>query len=990
MKSRSAQHANPRLPARVLSAALAACTCLLVCAAAASAAAPNVTIGSVPPLNAQTGTFSFDADGPALKLQCKIDETAFDDCVSPVPLSGLTVGPHTFSVRAIGLDNSIGIPAVYSWTIDLEKPAVPTVLTPPDNLLTNNAAPTFSGTAEPFAYVPVFDGSTQIGNPQASVDGSWAFTPGTALTEGTHLWRVRAVDAAGNRSDFTPLRSLKIDTQTPAAPVIVNPVAAAKVNTRTPMFSGSTEGQATISVYKGATRLCSTAADPAGAWSCVSTVQLLDGPHQVDVIARDGAGNESPSVQRSFELDATAPDAPSVTLPLDGFATTATSLTVRGIAAPDASIKVLIGSSEVADQTAGNDGNWSHTFSNLAEGDYAFAAKEIDSFGNRSVSSNVANVRIDRTAPSVTVSSHPPLRTNQTNAAFALSASESDVDLECALDGSGWLPCSDAPSYSGLSAATHNFKARATDGAGNVGEDSVVFTWTIDLEPPMAPVIESPVDGATVNTARPTFTGHAENGASVEVFVGASSLGTAPANPTTGAWALTPGSALAQGALAIRARAIDEAGNVGEFSATQTLNVDSVAPTTTIQNAPTAPTNASTVTITFDADDAQATFSCSLNAAAFVPCASPYTTPALAEATHSLRVRARDVVGNVETPSKSVTFTVDRTEPVGQSSQIAGSVGSDGVPSFLIASNDPGATARCKLDNGPFVNCSGQFKPTASAGIHALTVRFTDAAGNAGDQVLVFNVVPVTTAPTPPTPPTPPPAENYQEPAPPPAKVCKVLGAAGLTSGRLKVVTATGAGREMKLSLSSGAAAVVRVDALAGATTLASAPFAIKSGTTKLRVKLKRTPASGAKIALAVRFYSIKREYGTARLSLIANSSGLRRASGAQSTLDTECPAVGGASAGAKFTTTSAAAGARSFSLNSKAKSAGLIAIKVYRAGAAAPVVDQIFAVGAGKQKVRIKLLGSARLTAGGYKFTYDALGAGGRQSSGRGAFVAR
>ncbi len=987
MKSRPAQHANPRLPARALVAALAACAYLLVYAGAASAAAPDVTIGSVPPLNEQMGTFSFAADSPALKLQCKLDATPFDDCVSPVNLFGLTVGPHTFSVRAIGLDNSIGTPAVYSWTIDIDKPAVPSVVTPPDNLLTNNAAPTFSGTAEPFAHVPVFDGSTQIGNPQASVDGSWAFTPGAGLTDGTHLWRVRAVDAAGNRSDYTSLRSLKIDTQAPAAPVVVNPAAAAKVNTRTPMFSGTAEGQATISVYEGATRLCSTSTDPAGAWNCVSTIQLLDGPHQIDVIARDGAGNESPSIQRSFELDATAPDAPTLTDPLDGFATAATSITIYGTAAPDASIRVLIGSNEVAAQTAGNDGSWSHTFSALAEGEYAFAAKEIDDFGNRSVISNVANVRIDRTAPTVAVSAQPPARTNQTNAAFTLSASEPDVDLECALDASGWLPCAAESSYSGLGAATHSFKARATDRAGNVGEDSAVITWTIDLEPPLAPVIGRPADGATVTTARPTFSGFAEAGASVEFFVGATSLGTAPANPSTGAWALTPGSALAQGSLAIKARTIDQAGNVGPFGATQTLNVDSVAPITTIRSAPTAPTSASTVTIAFDADDPQAVFSCSLDSAAFVPCASPLETPALSEATHTMSVRAKDAVENIETPPKSVTFTIDRTAPVGQSSQVAGSAGSDGVPSFAIASDDPGAAARCKLDNGPFVDCSGQFKPAATVGIHALTIRFTDTAGNSGDQVLVFNVVPVT---TPPTQPTLPPAETYREPTPPPAKACKVLGADGLTSGRLRVVTATGAGREMKLSLNSGTAAVARVDAFAGATNLASAPFAIKSGTTKLTVKLKRAPANGTKVELAVRYYSVKREYGTARLSLIANSTGLRRASGAQSTLDTRCPVVGGSSAGAKFTAMSAAAGARSFSLSSTAKRAGLIAIKVYRAGVAAPVADQLFAVGAGKQKVRIKLLGSAKLAAGGYKFTFDAIGAGGRQSSGRGAFVAR
>src|SRR4051812_33534241 len=158
MNNRSAQYASPRLPARAFLAALVACGCLLACAGAASASAPDVTIGSFPPLNAQSGTFTFDADGPALKFQCKLDLGTFGDCSSPGPLSGLSVASHSFSVRAIGLDNWVGTAAVYTWSIDITRPAIPLLLSPGDNLLTNNPTPTFSGTAEPFAHVPVFDG----------------------------------------------------------------------------------------------------------------------------------------------------------------------------------------------------------------------------------------------------------------------------------------------------------------------------------------------------------------------------------------------------------------------------------------------------------------------------------------------------------------------------------------------------------------------------------------------------------------------------------------------------------------------------------------------------------------------------------------------------------------------------------------------------------------------------------------------------------------
>ena len=676
------------------------------------------------------------------------------------------------------------------------------------------------------------------------------------------------------------------------------------------------------------------------------------------------------------------PDAPTLDAPADGFATTATSVTVSGTASPMSLVKVRVNGVDAADEVAAPDGSWSRTFSSLAEGDYAYSAKEVDGFGNRSASSNVVNVRIDRTPPTVTVTTHPPLQSNQTNADFALSPSEPIVDFECALDGGGWQPCDSTPDFPGLTAGIHDFKARATDRAGNVGDESAVFTWTIDLTPPDAPAIDSPVDGALVTTARPRLQGHAEPGAAVEVFAGAGSLGTAPAHVSTGAWALTPGSDLAQGTNQIKARAIDAAGNVGPFGATQELIVDSVAPATTIQGAPAVPTRADTVTVYFFANDPQATFGCSLDGAAFSACTSPYTTPSLSEATHTIRVRGTDAAGNVELPVPSVAFTVDRTAPVGQSVLIAGSAGSDGIPKFQIASNDSSATARCKIDNGPFVSCSGQFKPATTPGIHALTIRYTDRAGNEDDQVFAFNVVPVTT-----TTPQPPPG-TYEQPGPSP--VCKILGANGLTSGQLRIVAATGSGRDLKLTLSAGAAALVRVDALTGGSALGSAPFAVKAGTSKLAIKLKRAPASGSGVALTVRFYSVKREFGTARLSLVTRGTALRPSVGAQSTLDSSCPTVGGPTAGAKFTVTSAKVGARSFKLNSNGRRPGLVAMKVFRAGGAVAVANTVFAVGGGRQTVTVKLLSGAKLAGDGYKFTFDSLGPGGKQSSGRGAFLVR
>jgi hypothetical protein len=192
---------------------------------------------------------------------------------------------------------------------------------------------------------------------------------------------------------------------------------------------------------------------------------------------------------------------------------------------------------------------------------------------------------------------------------------------------------------------------------------------------------------------------------------------------------------------------VDAAGNASPLSAIRDFSIDSVAPSTTFQGAPAAPTNAESVTVTFNADDPAATFTCSLDNLSFAPCVSPFTMPALAEGSHNLRVRAKDAVGNVELPPAAITFKIDRTAPVGHSVLVAGSSVPTGIPAFSIASDDPTAIARCKVDNDPYLACGGKnFRPDASIGIHALTIRFTDAAGNFGDQVFAFNV----TAPEPP------------------------------------------------------------------------------------------------------------------------------------------------------------------------------------------------------------------------------------------------
>src|SRR5215208_5414103 len=55
-------------------------------------------------------------------------------------------------------------------------------------------------------------------------------------------------------------------------------------------------------------------------------------------------------------------------------------------------------------------------------------------------------------------------------------------ETECSLDGQTFTPCTSPASYDRLSRDSHEFTVRATDEAGNTGEEDE-FTWTVGSPP---------------------------------------------------------------------------------------------------------------------------------------------------------------------------------------------------------------------------------------------------------------------------------------------------------------------------------------------------------------------------------------------------------------------------------------------------------------------------------------------------------------------------
>ncbi|HEX5752830.1 MAG TPA: kelch repeat-containing protein [Archangium sp.] len=172
---------------------------------------------------------------------------------------------------------------------------------------------------------------------------------------------------------------------------------------------------------------------------------------------------------------------------------------------------------------------------------------------------------VDSTAPDTSLSTVPPLQAREPRADFSLSSPDTDtVSYECGLDEAPFVPCSSTPSFERLPDGTHTLAVRAIDASGNADTSPAIHSWTVDTMAPAAPLLRTPTLDATVRTLMPTFSGTAEAGSTVTVFVDGRQEGMATA--TEGAWSFTLPRELAMGAHAVEATATDAAGNTGPAS----------------------------------------------------------------------------------------------------------------------------------------------------------------------------------------------------------------------------------------------------------------------------------------------------------------------------------------------------------------------------------------------------------------------------------------
>jgi hypothetical protein len=686
----------------------------------------------------------------------------------PVTANNGTVGttPAPFQASAAtpgesNTGNNSATPMTPSQSVlsgDVTPPAPPVIVAPAAGISTKDPRPVFSGTVEAGALVTVTEGAATICTTVATGSGNWSCSPTSNLSEGAHTVSVVAQDAAGNVSTPPATRSFTVDTTAPSAPTVTAPAASSTVSDTTPTFSGTAEAGSTVSVTEGAATLCTAVANGSGNWSCDAATPLSDGLHTALVTATDPAGNTSPPATRTFNVDSTAPAAPTLSAPAANASISNTTPTLAGTAEPNSVVTVKDGPTTVCTTTADGAGNWSCTSSTLSAGPHSLTATATDPAGNTGPASAPRALTVDTTAPLAPTLTAPAAGATLGSSTVPVTGVAEPNSTVTVRDGAGGpVVCTTTADGSGnfsctttaLSNGPHTLAVDARDAAGNTGPAtprSIAVSNT-------GPAITAPAANAVVSTTTPLFTGVGVPTSTVVVKEGATTLCTTLSDGS-GNWACAATAPLAQGAHSVTA-SVTDSGNNTQVSPPVAFTVDTVAPAAPTVTAPTnnGSTNDSTPTVSGTAEpgstvrvtdngnpvctavaDAGGNWSCDA--------AAP-----LSEGPHTLGVTATDPAGNTSPPTTR-PFSVDTLPPAAPMviTPTLNSLLNTATPT-VAGTAEPNATVQVKDGPGGPVVCtttasvSGAWSCTLpsplSQGPHTLSANAVDAAGNLGPNVTV-------------------------------------------------------------------------------------------------------------------------------------------------------------------------------------------------------------------------------------------------------------
>ena len=259
----------------------------------------------------------------------------------------------------------------------------------------------------------------------------------------------------------------------------------------------------------------------------------------------------------------------------------------------------------------------------------------------------------DVTEPETTIEAGPQGFTNDPTPTFAFSSSEGGSTFECRVDTGSYTACGSPHTTDPLIDGPHTFAVRAIDRSLNRDPTPAGRSFTVDTVVPETTITDGPA-GAT-NDPTPTLVfSSSEPEATLSCRVDSGAFATCSSPYTT--------AVLADGTHTFAVYASDAAGNADATPASRFFVVDTTAPETVLEEAPSGPTNDATPTFVFSSEQG-ASFSCRFASDAFRPCSSPHTPGVLVDGMYTFEIRATDLVGNTDATPAGATWTIDTKVP---------------------------------------------------------------------------------------------------------------------------------------------------------------------------------------------------------------------------------------------------------------------------------------------------------------------------------------
>ncbi|MGK8543890.1 Ig-like domain-containing protein [Enterobacter cloacae] len=552
-------------------------------------------------------------------------------------LDGLAVAGTAFSPALLALGALAGIGALVGLGAIIrhnrddggdKKGAVAPVTTPeltdvhddygtktgsiPQNGVTDDATPTFSGTGTPGDIVEFWENNQKLGETRVGADGKWTWTPETPLAHGDHSIVLIGKGPDGRTSAPSDSFDFTVDLEAPVKPIIgeVEDDVGAKTgpihngdatDDKQPVFrgEGATPGD-TVRLIVDDEVVGTAIVGEDGKWEVTPEQPLPEGSHTGKVIITDPAGNDSePSDDFKFIVTPEKPvigevedDAGTVVGPIqNGGATDDTQPTFRGEnGTPGDTVRLIVDDELVGTAIVGDDGKWAVTPEKpLPEGSHTGKVIITDPEGNASEPSDDFKFIVDLEAPVKPVIGdveddvgpvvgpiHDGDTTDDTQPVFSGGGTPGDtvrliiddevVGTAIVGDDGKWEVTPEKP----LPEGEHEAVVVITDPVGNDSEPSDPIGFIVDTTPPVKPTIDSVFDDAGLKTGNltngditddstPTFTGTAEKNSLVRIIVNGKEVDSVTAD-STGKWTWTPSPALTNGHYDVRVIAEDKAG----------------------------------------------------------------------------------------------------------------------------------------------------------------------------------------------------------------------------------------------------------------------------------------------------------------------------------------------------------------------------------------------------------------------------------------------